>query len=150
MQAKLILFFRAHLLSFMCFLISSFATQMCLHNGYADRMYAFPTATPTDTKQAAVTSGTDVPNGHTTAFEDKWGWRGSVKEDFRNGMCCLQETKATQSQVQCAAAANPISKVKLRTQKNILTLTKRNKRGSWQDQIYSMLLLSLKQNLKCG
>lgn len=71
MQVKLILFLHTHLLSFMHLIISSFATQMCLHNGYVNIMYAFPTATPGDTKQAAVTPGTDVPNGHTTAFEDK-------------------------------------------------------------------------------
>lgn len=76
MQEKLILVLHTLLLSFMCFLISSFATQMCLHNGYANVMYAFRTATPTDTKQAAVTSGADVPNGHTTAFEDETGGRG--------------------------------------------------------------------------
>lgn len=44
MQAKLILFLYECFLSFMCFLISSFATQMCLHNGYANIMYAVPTA----------------------------------------------------------------------------------------------------------
>jgi len=75
-QAKLILILHAHLLSFMCFLISSFATQMCSHNGYANTMCAFPTAAPGGTKQAAVALGTDVPNSHATTFEDKTGGRG--------------------------------------------------------------------------
>lgn len=45
MQVKLISFLCASLLSFMCFLISSFAIQMCFHNGYANIMYVFPAAT---------------------------------------------------------------------------------------------------------
>lgn len=56
--------------------------------------------------------------------------------------------KATHSQVQCAATANPISRLKLRAGKTILTSTK-NKRGSYENQICSILLLSLKQKLKC-
>lgn len=74
----------------MCFFISSFATQMCLHNVYANIMYAFCTATPTDIEQV-ITSRTDVLNGHTTALEDKMEGCG---EKFRNAKCCLQQMKA--------------------------------------------------------
>lgn len=77
-QAKLIVFLHACLLNFMCFLISSFATEMCLHNGYANITHAFPTATPTGTKQPAVAPGTDMPNGHITALEDKTEGRVGV------------------------------------------------------------------------
>lgn len=51
MRVMLILFLYAHLLSFLCFLISSFATQMCLCTVYGSIVYAFCTATPTDSKQ---------------------------------------------------------------------------------------------------
>lgn len=60
--------------------VSSFAAQMCLHNVYANIMYAFCTATPTDTEQV-ITSRTDVLNGNTTALEDKMeGCGGEVEE----------------------------------------------------------------------
>lgn len=53
---------------------------MCLHNVYANIMYAFCTATPTDIEQV-ITSRTDVLNGHTTALEDNMeGCGGEVQE----------------------------------------------------------------------
>lgn len=65
----------------------------------------------------------------------------SVEGELRTGPCCLQEMKY-------AAAANPSSKLKLRTQEIILTSTEKQER-ELEDQIYSILLLSLKQKFKC-
>lgn len=86
-----------------------------------------------------------MPDGHTTAFEDKTGGRG-VAWRCGSGMGKVAYRKWSSVSKQYAAAVDPTSRLKRRAQK-IFELQLKKTRGSWEDQLYSILLLSLKQKL---